>query len=74
MNWEKEAEDGVVRKEETGKAKEDVYVVKEDMAEEKENPLWRPLMGKAEKRRSRMCRLSKTVSPPFGSRSNQNQR
>ena len=33
MNWEKEAEDAVVRKEETGKAKEDVYVVKEDMAE-----------------------------------------
>ena len=33
MNWEKEAEDGVIRKEETGNAKEDVYVVKEDMSE-----------------------------------------
>ena len=32
--WEKDAEDGVARKEETGKAKKEVMdVVKEDMAE-----------------------------------------
>ena len=65
--WEKDAEDGLARKKETGKAKKEVYGCGERghgwgwsdggsyswlQQLEKENQLWRPLMGKAERRRS----------------------